>query len=79
MLHGTPSYMTYNYGHAMWQCPLPHPYYKEVTTEMRETNKVGHVKHFTNGIEALTQEINTFGFVTPIFVVKSELARIGFV
>ena len=48
---------------------------KEVTLtiEMRETNKVGHVKLFTNEIEALTHEMNKFDFVTPIFVVKSEL------
>ena len=44
---------------------------------MRETNTVGHVKLFTNEIEALTQEMNKFGFVTPIFVVKSELTQIG--
>ena len=52
---------------------------KEVTLtiEMRETNKVGHVKLFTNEIEALTHEMNKFDFVTPIFVVKSELTQIG--
>ena len=44
---------------------------------MRETNKVGHVKLFTNEIEALTHEMNKFDFVTPIFVVKSELTQIG--
>ena len=27
--------------------------------------------------EALTHEMNKFGFVTPIFVVKSELTQIG--
>ena len=49
--------------------------YKEVTLtiEMRETNKVGHVKLFTNEIEALAHEMNKFGFVTPIFVVKSQI------
>ena len=53
--------------------------YKEVTLtiEMRETNKVGHVKLFTNEIEALTHEMNKFDFVMPIFVVKSELTQIG--
>ena len=53
--------------------------YKEVTLtiEMRETNKVGHVKLFTNEIEALAHEMNKFGFVTPIFMVKSELTQIG--
>ena len=53
--------------------------YKAVTLtiEMRETNKVGHVKLFTNEIEALTHEMNKFGFVTPVFVVKSELTQIG--
>ena len=53
--------------------------YKEVTLtiEMRETNKVGHVKLFTTEIEALTHEMNKLGFVTPIFVVKSELTQIG--
>ena len=53
--------------------------YKEVTLsiEMRETNKLGHVKLFTNEIEALAHEMNKFGFVTPIFVVKSELTQIG--
>ena len=52
---------------------------KEVTStiEMRETNKVGHVKLFTNEIEALMHEMNKFDFVTPIFVVKSELTQIG--
>ena len=55
-----------SYGHAMWPRPI----------EMRETNKVGHVKLFTNEIEALTHEMNTFGFVTTIFVVKSELIQI---
>ena len=61
----------------MWPCPLSH--YKEVTLtiEMRETNKVGHVKLFANEIEALTHEMNKFGFVTSIFVVKSELTQIG--
>ena len=65
------------YGHAMWSRPLPH--YKEVTLtiEMRETNKVGHVKLFTNEIEALTHEMNKFGFVTPIFVANSGLTQIG--
>ena len=48
-----------------------------LTIEMRETNKVGHVKLFTNEIEALAQEMNKFDFVTPIFVVKSELTQIG--
>ena len=43
---------------------------------MRETNKVDHVKLFTNEIEALTHEMNKFGFVTPIFVVKSELTQL---
>ena len=49
--------------------------YKEVTLtiEMRETNKVGHVKLFTNEIEALTHEMNKFDFVTPIFVVKTQI------
>ena len=49
--------------------------YKEVTStiEMRD----GHVKLFTNEIEALAHEMNKFGFVTPIFVVKSELTQIG--
>ena len=47
-----------------------------LTIEMRETNKVGHVKLFTNEIEALTHEMNKFGFVTPIFVVKSELTQL---
>ena len=53
--------------------------HKEVTltNEMRETNKVSHVKLFTNEIEALTHEMNEFVFVTPIFVVKSELTQIG--
>ena len=41
---------------------------------MKETNKVGHVKLF-NEIEALAHEMNKFGFVTPIFVVKSELTQ----
>ena len=52
--------------------------YKEVTLtiEMRETNKVGHVKLFTNEIEALMHEMNMFGFVTSIFVVKSELTQL---
>ena len=52
---------------------------KEVTLtiEMRETNKVGHVKLLTNEIEALTHEMNKFDFVTPIFVVKLELTQIG--
>ena len=52
--------------------------YKEVTLtiEMRETNKVGHVKLFTNEIEALMHEMNKFGFVTSIFVVKSELTQL---
>ena len=52
---------------------------KEVTLtiEMRQTNKVGHVKLFTNEIKALTQEMNKFDFMTPIFVVKSELTQIG--
>ena len=52
---------------------------KEVTltNEMRETNKVGHVKLFTNETEALTHEMNKFDFVTAIFVVKSELTQIG--
>ena len=60
MLH---DYVTSYYGHAM----LPHPYYLTITLtiEMRETNKVGHVKLFTNEIEALTHEMNKFGFVTP--------------
>ena len=42
--------------------------YKEVTLsiEMRETNKLGHVKLFTNEIEALAHEMNKFGFVTQI-------------
>ena len=46
--------------------------YREVTLtiEMRETNKVGHVKLFTNEIEALAHEMNKFGFMTPIYVVK---------
>ena len=49
-----------------------------MTIETRETNKVGHVKLFTNEIEALNKhEMNEFGFVTPIFVVKSELTQIG--
>ena len=70
----------------MWSCnvatPLTTPTlidYKEVTLsiEMRETNKLGHVKLFTNEIEALAHEMNKFGFVTPIFVVKSELTQIG--
>ena len=61
----------------MW----PHPIlidYKELTLtiQMRETNKVGHVKLFTNEIDALAHEMNKFGFVTPIFVVKSELTQI---
>ena len=53
--------------------------YKEVTLsiEMRETNKLGYVKLFTNEIEALAHEMNKFGFVTPIFVVKSKLTQIG--
>ena len=61
-------------GHAPY-----HTHSKEVTLtiEMRETNKVGHVKLFTNEIEALTHEMNKFDFVTPIFVVKSELTQIG--
>ena len=53
---------------------------KEVTLtiEMRETNKDGHVKLFTNEIEALTtHEMKKFDFVTPISVVKSELTQIG--
>ena len=52
--------------------------YKEVTLtiEMRETNKVGHVKLFTNEIEALTHVMNKFGFVTLTFVVKSELTQL---
>ena len=71
--------------YIIWSCnvamPLTTPIlidYKEVTLtiEMRETNKVGHVKLFTNEIEALTHEINKFGFVTPIFVVKSELTQL---
>ena len=51
--------------------------YKEVTLtiEMRETKRVGHVKLFTNEIEALTHEMNKFGFVTPIFVVKSKVTN----
>ena len=48
-----------------------------LTIEMRETNKVGHVKLLTNEIEALTHEMNKFDFVKPIFVVKSELTQIG--
>ena len=34
---------------------------------------MGHakLKLFTNEIDALTHEMNKFGFVTPIFVVKS--------
>ena len=55
--------------------------YKEVnlTIEMRETNKVGHVKLFTNEIEVRTHEheMNKVGFVTSIFVAKSELTQIG--
>ena len=43
--------------------------YKAVTLtiEMRETNKVGHVKLFTNEIEALPHGMNKFGLVKPIF------------
>ena len=50
--------------------------YKEVTLtiELRETNKVGHL---TNEIEALAYEMNKFGFVTPNFVINSELTQIG--
>ena len=50
--------------------------YKEVTLtiEMREITKVGHVKLFTNEIEALTHEMK-FGCLTPIFVVKSGLTH----
>ena len=71
--------------YIIWSCnvatPLTTPIlidYKEVTLtiEMRETNKVGHVKLFTNEIEALTHEMNKFGFVTPTFVVKSELTQL---
>ena len=53
---------------------------KEVTLtiEMRETNKIGQMSNFSlNEIEALTHEMNKFDFVTPIFVVKSELTQIG--
>ena len=55
-----------------------HTNYKEVTltVEMRQTNKVGHVKLFINEIEALAHEMNKFGFVTPTFVVKSELTQL---
>ena len=64
----------------MWPC-APHTIdYEEVLTltiEIRETNKVGHVKLFTNEIEALAHEMNKFGFMAPIFVIKSELTQIG--
>ena len=55
--------------------PLATPILIEVTLtiEMRESNKVGRIKLFTNEIEALTHEMNKFGFGTPIFVVKLEL------
>ena len=71
--------------YIIWSCnvatPLTTPIlidYKEVTLtiEMRATNKVGHVKLFTNEIEALTHEMNKFGFVTLTFVVKSELTQL---
>ena len=38
---------------------------------------MGHVKLFSNEIEALTHEMKKFGFATPIFVVKSEITQIG--
>ena len=61
--------------YIIWSCnvamPLTTPIlfdYKEVTLtiEMRETN-------FS---EALTHEMNKFGFVTRTFVVKSELTQL---
>ena len=57
--------------------PILHSKEVTLTIEMRETNKVGRVKLFTNEIEALTHEMNKFDFVTPFFVVKSELTQIG--
>ena len=71
--------------YIIWSCnvatPLTTPIlidYKEVTLtiEIRQTNKVGHVKLFINEIEALTHEMNKFGFMTPTFVVKSELTQL---
>ena len=64
-------------GHAPYHTHTNHSKEVTLTIEMRETNKVGHVKLFTNEIEALTHEMNKFDFVTPIFVGKSELTQIG--
>ena len=68
--------------YIIWSCnvamPLTTPILIDytLTIEMRETNKVGHVKLFTNEIEALAHEMNKFGFVTLTFVVKLELTQL---